>query len=62
MRHQLRLAFDETRGARDWEELPADTRIEVLRLLARAASRMLRHQEEVDGDGSDDDEDQTPAP
>jgi F0F1-type ATP synthase alpha subunit len=57
MYRQLHL-FEERPPAREWLELPADTRTEVLRLLARAAARMLRDQEEVDHDGWDhDDED-----
>jgi len=57
MYRQLHL-FEERPTAREWLDLPADTRTEVLRLLARAAARMLRDQEEVDHDGWDhDDED-----
>lgn len=62
MRRQLPL-FDESRSVRDWNDLPANTRIEVLRRLARAAARMLRNPEEVDHDGYDhDDEDQESSP
>jgi hypothetical protein len=62
MHRQLQL-FDQPRSARDWEDLPANTRIEVLRRLARAAARMLRNPQEVDHDGYDhDDEDQESSP
>jgi len=62
MHRQLQL-FDQTHSARDWDDLPANTRIEVLRRLARAAARMLRNPEEIDHDGYDfDNEGQEPSP
>jgi hypothetical protein len=58
---QLHL-FEEAPPFREWLELPAEVRTAVLCLLARAASRMLRKQEEIDHDGCDrDDEDQDSA-
>jgi len=61
--HRQFPLFDETRSGPDWDDLPANTRIDVLRRLARAAARMLRNQEEVDHDGYDhDDEDQESSP
>jgi hypothetical protein len=55
MYHQLHF-FEETPRANDWLDLSADTRAEVLQLLGRAASRMLREQQEVDYDGWDHDD------
>ena len=62
MHQQLHL-FEETPRGLDWRELPDDSRIQLLRMLVRAASRMLRNLEEVDRDGRvRSDEDQEPPP
>lgn len=56
MSQQLHL-FEAPTRTREWAELPAGTRVEVLRLLALAASRMLRNREESDHERCGVDED-----
>ena len=61
MARQLSL-FDENPAAHEWDALPVENRIDLVRLSTRIASRALQQQQEVRTDGdSGYDKDTTPS-